>query len=138
MADKTLSDLAQEMRRIDVAILSSVSPKGEVTGRPMSNNKDVEFDGDSYYFADDSTDVVKDLEANPQVGLGFQGDDNLYISVKGVADLVRDKGAFEAHWNPDLDEWFEDGIDTEGLVMIHVKAKGLQYWNGREGGEISL
>ncbi len=38
MADKTLADIAKDMRHIDIAILSTVTPGGAIAGRPMSNN----------------------------------------------------------------------------------------------------
>ncbi len=138
MSDKTLPEIAKEMRHVDVAIMSTRTAGGAIAGRPMSNNKDVDFDGDSYYFTNAETQVVSDIEADPQVGLGYQGKHNLYISVSGKADLIRDKAQFEDHWNRDLDKWFEDGIDTPGLTMIHVKAEKVEYWDGRDSGEISL
>ena len=138
MTDKTLADVAEAMRRIDIAILSTVTAGGAIAGRPMSNNRDVDFDGDSYYFTNDDAQMVADIEANPNVGLGLQGRPDLYIAVSGKADLVRDKAAFAAHWTAELDKWFEDGVDTPGIVMIHVKAARVEYWQGRDGGEVSL
>jgi len=138
MSEKSLADVAKAMRHIDIAILSTVAADGAIVGRPMSNNKDVDFDGNSYYFTSEDTDMVKELEANPQVGLGLQGHHHTYISVSGKAELIRDKAAFAAHWNSDLDKWFDDGIDTAGVVMIRVKAKKVEYWDGRDSGEVKL
>jgi general stress protein 26 len=70
------------------------------------------------------------------VALGLQGDRQTYVAVTGNAHLIRDKNAFEDHWNPDLDEWFENGAETSGVVMIHVKAEKVRYWERREGGEV--
>jgi general stress protein 26 len=50
MAEMTLSDIAEKMRDIDIAMLSTHTDGGIIASRPMSNNRDVEFDGDSYYF----------------------------------------------------------------------------------------
>lgn len=47
MADKTLHDLAKAMKSIDFAMLFTRSDGGELAGRPMSNNNDVDYDGDS-------------------------------------------------------------------------------------------
>ena len=138
MADKTLADIAKDMRHIDIAILSTVTSAGAIAGRPMSNNKDVDFDGDTYFFTDASTEVAAEIEANPQVGLGYQGKHHLYIAVTGQADLIRDKAAFAEHWNSDLDKWFEDGVDTPGLTLIHVKARELKYWDGKDQGEVRI
>ena len=34
--------------------------------------------------------------------------------------MVRDKDEFAKHWNPDVEKWFEDGVETEGLVMLKI------------------
>ena len=43
---KTLTDLAGKMCDIDFAMLSTHSEGGTIGGRPMSNNRDVDYDGD--------------------------------------------------------------------------------------------
>ena len=138
MADKTLPDIAKAMRHIDIAMLSTVSADGAIAGRPMSNNRDVDFDGDTYFFTSAKMPVAAEIAANPQVGLAYQGHHHLFVSVSGKAELVRDKAAFEAHWTPDLDKWFDQGVDTPDLAMIHVKAEKLEYWDGKDQGEIRL
>ena len=138
MADKSIADIAKDMRHIDIAILSTVTAGGAIAGRPMSNNKDVDYDGDAYFFTDASTEVANEIAANPEVGLGYAGKHGLYIAVSGQADLIREKASFAEHWNSDLDKWFEDGIDTPGLTLIHVKAKELKYWDGKDHGEIHV
>lgn len=50
MTDMTLSDLAKKMAGIDFAMLFTTTENGALAGRPMSNNGDVEYDGDSFYF----------------------------------------------------------------------------------------
>lgn len=138
MSDKTLADLAKEMKKIDIAMMSTHTSGDEIAARPMSNNRDVDYDGQSHYFAMDDTRTVQDIAKNRNVGLSFQGEKAFFIHVEGDADLIRDKQAFEDHWNPDLDEWFEDGIDTEGLVMIKVAATRIHYWDGMNEGEVKL
>ncbi len=143
MAEWTLKDVAEKMRDIDIATLSTRTENGAIASRPMSNNRDVDYEGDSYYFALDDTRLVHDIAAEPRVGLNFQGKSGLlhakpfFIAVEGRADLIRDKGAFAAHWNSDLDKWFEDGIDTPGLVLVKVHAERLHYWDGQDEGEIA-
>lgn len=144
MADKTLSDIAEKMRGIDIAILSTHTEGGQIANRPMSNNGDVAYDGDSYYFTFEEALTVRDIERDPNVALGFAGKSGifttsgLYIAVEGHAELIRDKQAFEAHWTPDLDEWFENGVDSPNLVLIKVHAKRIKYWDGTDEGEVKL
>ncbi|MET3726358.1 pyridoxamine 5'-phosphate oxidase family protein [Sphingomonas trueperi] len=144
MAEMTLEDLAKKMGKIDFGMLSTRTDGGAIASRPMSNNGEVEYRGDSYFFSYDSARTIADIEAEPRVGLtftgaaGLLGGPPLFVAVEGDADLVRDKAQFAEHWTKDLDRWFEQGIDTPGVVMIHVRAQRLHYWNGSDEGEIAL
>ncbi|CAD7337822.1 pyridoxamine 5'-phosphate oxidase [Sphingomonadales bacterium 56] len=144
MVQLTLPQLAKKMKDIDFAMLSTRAEGGQIAARPMSNNGDVDYDGDSYYFTTDDTVMVRDIERDPKVGLSFQGSAGLlkqrplFVAVEGRADLIRDKAQFAAHWNSDLDRWFDEGVDTPGLVMIKVRAERAHYWDGEDEGEITL
>jgi general stress protein 26 len=106
----------------------------------MSNNRDVEFDGDSWFFPMGDTQVVGDIARSPNVGMTLHGNSSMlgkppvFITVAGTAKLIRDEAAFEEHWNKDLERWFEQGTDTPGLTLIKVHAEHVHYWNGEEQG----
>jgi general stress protein 26 len=144
MAMLTLKDLSQKMKSIDFAMLLTHAEGGQIAGRPMSNNGDVEYDGDSYYFTSEETHTVGEVERDPNVTLSFQGNKGLLgkpplmIAIEGKASLVRDKAAFVAHWTKDLERWFSDGVDTPGLVMVRVRATRIHYWDGEDQGELTL
>lgn len=144
MAPKSLTDIADDMRDIDIAMLSTNTPAGQITSRPMSNNGNVEYKGDSYYFTREPSRLVAEVEHDPRVALSFTIKPGLlsgggtFINVQGEAQLIRDKTQFEANWAPDLDAWFEQGLDTPGLVMIKVRAKHIRYWYGEEQGEFDV
>jgi general stress protein 26 len=144
MSDMTLEDLSKRMREMDFAMLLTRTDNGEISGRPMSNNGDVEYDGDSYFFSYEQTRTIADITREPKVALSFAGDKGLFgkpplfIAIEGRAELIRDKSMFEEHWTRDLDRWFENGIDTPGMVLIKVRAERVRYWDGEEGGEVPL
>ena len=144
MSEMTLADVSKAMGEIDFAMLSTRAESGDIAARPMSNNGDVEFKGDSYFFTWEHAHTVADIERDARVGLSFVGSKGLlgkppvFISVEGRAELVRDKQAFKEHWVKDLDVWFKDGIDTTGIVMIHVHATPYTTWNGMDDGEVAL
>ena len=135
MPSESLQSIAQKMRRLDIATFTTITDGGALAGRPMSNNGDVEYDGNSYYFTWDRSRMVADIGRNPQVNLGFEGQDGLFVCVAGQAELVRDKAQFAAHWLPELEQWFEDGVDTPGLIMIRVRAQRIKTWQGEDTGE---
>ncbi|MGX1099511.1 pyridoxamine 5'-phosphate oxidase family protein [Amorphus sp. MBR-141] len=144
MAEMTLADLSKEMRDIDIAMLSTRTEGGAIAARPMSNNREVDYDGDSYFFTSERTRTIEDIERTPDVGLsyvgskGFLGRGRVFISIEGKAELIRDRAAFKDRWTKDLDEWFPNGVDTPGIVLIKVHASRIHYWNGMEEGELNV
>ena len=71
MAGKSLSDLSEKMRDIDFVMLQTKSQGGKVAGRPMSNNQDVEYDGDSYFFLMQDSRTFSDIKADDNVNLAL-------------------------------------------------------------------
>jgi general stress protein 26 len=144
VTDKSLAELAEKMKDIDFAILSTRTASGAIAARPMSNNRQVDFDGDSWFFTCDETGTVADVEGDPRVGLAYQSRSGLlgmrpfFLTIEGRAELIRDKALFAEHWTRDLDRWFKQGLDTPGLTLIKVKAERLHYWDGFDEGELEL
>ncbi|MCW2393456.1 general stress protein 26 [Sphingobium sp. B1D7B] len=144
MADMTLDDLSEKMGKIDFGMLSTRTEGGALASRPMSNNGEVAWRGDSFFFTYEAARTIADIERDPEVGLtftgavGLLGGPPLFIAVEGRAELIRDKARFAEHWNKDLERWFEQGIETPDLVMIQVRARRIHYWNGSDEGEVPL
>jgi len=144
VSDLKLEDISEKMRDIDFAVLSTRTEGGAIAGRPMSNNRQVEFDGDSYFFTLESTRTVGDIKRDPSVGLTYQskagmlGMKPFFITIEGQAELIQDKDRFADHWTKDLDAWFKEGIDTPGLTLVKIVAQRLHYWDGYDEGEIAV
>ncbi|QQV77249.1 pyridoxamine 5'-phosphate oxidase family protein [Sphingomonas aliaeris] len=141
---KTLTDIAEAMKQIDFTMLSTRTENGMIGARPMSNNREVDYDGASWYFTTDDTRMVDDIAADPNVSLSFQSKAGLlgmrpfFIAIEGRAVLIRDKALFEDHWTSGLDRWFPQGVDTPGLVLIKVEGVRAHYWDGEDEGELVL
>ncbi|NKK76938.1 pyridoxamine 5'-phosphate oxidase family protein [Rhizobium leguminosarum] len=144
MASMTLEDLSSQLKKIDFCMLSTNAGSGRISARPMSNNGDVEYDGDSWFFSYEESRKITEIEGIDTVLLTFTappsllGKPGIFIAVEGVASLVRDKAALEEHWIPDLERWFPEGVDTPGIVLIKVSASSIRYWDGEENGEVAL
>ncbi|WP_296719897.1 pyridoxamine 5'-phosphate oxidase family protein [Erythrobacter sp.] len=148
MSDETtkqhLEHIAGAMKTIDFVMLNTHTANGQIGARPMSNNRQVDFDGDSYYFTWEDCRMVEDIKTNSKVGLSLQGAPSsdgapgIFISVEGEAKIIRDKAEFKEHWTDELSRWFKDGIDTQGMVMLHVKATRAAYWDGNDEGDFDI
>src|SRR5690242_13297393 len=97
---KTLAEISEAMKDIDFCMLVSRTEDGSIGGRPMSNNREVAYEGTSRFFTFDQTRMVRDIARDGAVGLTYQGKAGLlgvvgkpgmFIHVEGAARLVRDK-----------------------------------------------
>ena len=143
----SLAEISEAMRDIDFCTLSTHTAGGSIGARPMSNNRNVDFEGDSWFFTYENRQMVTDIEGDPNVGVTYLGSAGLkgilgapgaYFHVVGTAEVIRDKAAFADHWDKSLDRWFPQGPDTPGTVMIQVTAQRVHYWDGEEDGEVRV
>lgn len=144
MTTKTMDELSSQLRKIDFCMLNTHADAGRINTRPMSNNGDVDYDGDSWFFSYDDTAKTNEISRDNRVTLTFTappsllGKPGIFIAVDGTASLIQDKAQFEQHWVKDLDRWFPEGIETPGIVLIKVSADAIQYWDGEDNGKIDL
>ncbi len=139
-----LKELSKKMRSIDFTMLTTRTAGGALTARPMSNNGEVDYDGNSWFFTTEDAGMVGDIMADPVIGLtltgerGLMGKPGIFIAIEARAELIRDKAAFATHWTKGLDRWFPQGVDTPGLVLIQAHANRIAYWDGEDEGELAL
>ncbi len=144
MSKMTLEDLSSKLRKIDFCMLCTTGEFGRISSRPMSNNGDVEYDGDSWFFSYEDSTKIREIDRTADVLLTFTappsllGNPGIFVAVQGVASFARDRKAFEEHWVDGLERWFPQGIDTPGIVLIKVSASSVYYWDGEENGEVAL
>jgi general stress protein 26 len=142
MAQMTLTDIAETLKDIDFVMLNTHTEGGQIAGRPMSNNRDVEYDGDSWFFIDQESRTFEDVSRDPKVTLSVQGSKGLlgkpplFLSIEGDAEIIQDRATFAEHWQSELDRWWPDGPDTPGIAMIKVHARRIHYWRGEDQGEL--
>ncbi|WJH38849.1 pyridoxamine 5'-phosphate oxidase family protein (plasmid) [Aliirhizobium terrae] len=143
MTTMTMNELSKKLGKIDFCMFNTNGPES-IVSRPMSNNGDVEYDGNSWFFSYEDTRKVRDINRDTGVTLDFTalpsllGKPGIFVAVDGEANLIHDKSPFEAHWVSDLERWFPEGIDTTGIVLIKVSARSIEYWGGEETGRIEL
>jgi general stress protein 26 len=126
MAEKTLQFISTKMKNLDICMLTTTSAKGILSARPMSNNGDGKYEGDSYFFSYGGSQKIKDIEKDASVNLSFIASGDLYIAVEGKAKLIRSRNVMEPHWVPSLKTWFEDGPGTEGIYHDKSERKKNQ------------
>jgi general stress protein 26 len=136
---KSITQIAKMMRDLDFCMFTTKAEDGYLRSRPMSNNGEVEFDGDVWFFSAADSRKVADIEADPLVELSYSDPKRfLFISMSGEAGIVHDVEKKRELWIDDLERWFEDGPDSEDVVLIKVTPSVIAYWNGEKDEEITL
>ncbi len=139
-----LADVAEALKDIDFVMLNTHTDGGQIAGRPMSNNRQVEYDGDSWFFVDQDSRVFSEARRDPNVTLSVQGSKGLlgkpplFLCIEGKAEIVDDLATLEEHWVSELKRWWPDGPATPGIALLKVRATRIHYWNGEDQGEASL
>jgi len=90
----TLKEMSKTMAEIDLAMLATRTDGGQLATPPMSNNGEVEYDGDSFYFSWDSARTSAISVAIAHVALSFQGSAGLLVfpGKRGAARWVSRSG----------------------------------------------
>ena len=140
MATTTLTD-SEKCRRLkklmgdfDTAMLVTHTGDGGMRARPLSlvHNED---DQEGLYFstAIDSP-KARELETDPRVNISMQ-DKRRFVSVTGVAHLVRDRALIDKLWSEAWRIWFPKGKEDPSLCILIVEPGEAAYWDasGLEG-----
>ncbi|MEO7717832.1 MAG: pyridoxamine 5'-phosphate oxidase family protein [Capsulimonas sp.] len=129
--EEKITKIREFIKDIDFGMLTTIAADGSLHSRPMSANKNVEFDGDLWFFTNASTLKVDEALSHHQVNVSFtQPKDQRYVSVAGTAELVRDKEKIKELWEPELKAWFPNGVDEPDIALLKVNAKSAEFWEG--------
>jgi general stress protein 26 len=138
MASYKKDQLLVFMKKLDFCMMTTIDGRGRLRSRPMSNNRNVDYDGTSYFFSMSDTLKIKHIKKNNNVTLTFQGRDMLFIELSGKCKIITTKAQMVKFWKPELEMWFKDGVETKGLVMLKVDSKELSYWHKQYEGIVKL
>lgn len=128
-----LGKLREIVKAVDICMLTTTDERGDLHSRPMSNNREIEFDGDLWFFTYGSSHKVDEVGRVPKVNASFADvDAQLYASLTGRAEVVRDRSKIEELWKPQLRAWFPEGVDTPDIALLKVSVERAEYWDGSQ------
>jgi general stress protein 26 len=113
---------------IDFCMLTTIDGD-QLRSRPMSTQK-FEFDGDLWFFTDDKTHKVEEIERDNRVCVAYaKPEENVYLSLSGRAEVVTDRAKLEELWTPILKAWFPEGLDDPSLCLLQIPVEQAEYWD---------
>jgi general stress protein 26 len=131
--EERLRKLREIVKAVDICMLTTVDERGDLHSRPMSNNREVEFDADLWFFTYGSSHKVDEVGRVPKVCASFADvDAQQYASLTGRAEVVRDRAKIEELWQPQLKAWFPEGVETPDIALLKVTVERAEYWDGSQ------
>lgn len=121
--------LARLIKGIEVAMMTTEDNDGTLRSRPMQT-QEAEFDGTLWFFTHASSHKVHEIHREHRVNLSYADPaGNRYVSVSGLATLVRDRAKIDELWTPALKAWFPAGKDDPEAALLRVDVSKAEYWD---------
>ncbi|CAN5661046.1 pyridoxamine 5'-phosphate oxidase family protein [soil metagenome] len=125
---ESIEKLGDLIKGVQTAMLTTIDG-GVLRSRPMAT-QETEFDGDLWFFTSSQTHKTDEIEKDNRVNVSYAApSDNIYVSVSGTAEIIKDKARMEELWNPILKAWFPKGLDDPNIVLLKVTAEQAEYWD---------
>ena len=125
-----LEKLRGLVKDIDFCMLTTIDESGDLHSRPMSSNGEIDPNGDLWFFTGVSSHKVSEVSRSPKVNVSFADPKNQhYVSITGVAELVRDRNKIEQLWKPEFKIWFPKGKDDPEIALLRITLQKAEYWD---------
>lgn len=124
-----LEKIGELIKDIRIAMLTTMAPDGTLDSRPMATQHAEDFDGVIWFLTRGESGKVQEVQQDSHVSLIYADKDNSkYISVKGLANVNKDKAKIHELWNSMYKAWFPGGEDDPSISVMKVRVTEAQYW----------
>ena len=131
---KKLEELDKLIEGIETAMFTTRRHDGHLVSRPMATQERISG-ADLWFVTDAETHKLDDVLMDPHVNCSYYNSKSReWVSVSGVARVVRDRKRIKDLYKPDWKAWFGDeGGERDGgpndprLTLIFVEADSVVY-----------
>lgn len=140
MQDKrqdSITKLNELIGEVETAMLTTVD-NGVLRSRPM-RTQDFDFDGDLWFFTNSETHKIQEIEKDNRVNVSYAApDENIYVSVSGTAEIIKDREKIDEYWNDLLKAWFPQGKNAPDLVLLKIRVEQAEYWDSSSSAFVQI
>lgn len=126
---QAIEKLAELIKDIRIAMLTTAMPDGTLRSRPMGTQRE-KFDGTLWFFCDAESAKVYEVRQDNHVNVSYaEPKDERYVSVSGRASVVRDAARARQLWSPFHKAYFPNGPEDPNLALLKVEVTLAEYWD---------
>ena len=127
--DSNMKKLADMMKGIKFAMLTTLEEDGSLHSRPMAT-QEIEFDGDLWFFTKANAPKVWEVGHHRQVNVSFADPEkSKFISASGSATLIRDRAKMQQLWKAPYKVFFPEGLDDPEIALLKITIAKAEYWD---------
>jgi general stress protein 26 len=125
---QAITKIAEMIKDIRIAMLSTVSPEGTIHSRPMAT-QEVEFRGELLFLTRQESSKTDEIAHDARVTLNYVDSKTYrFVTLAGHAALSKDPAAIHELWNPLYKAWFPNGENDPEITVIRVNVDQAEYW----------
>ena len=124
----TKEELWKLVKKFDVAMLVTHTVNGGLRGRPLAIQQHA-ADQSLWLATSDQSDKVRDISGNADCAvICHDGEKSpTYVSMSGLATIVRDPAKVRELWRPSWRLWFPNGPEEEDIVLLRFEPTHAEY-----------
>lgn len=115
------------LAQFETAMLVTRTAGDGMRARPLSI-AEVRDDGGMYFSTALESPKVQELEADPHVDVVMQ-DGRRFVSLSGIAHVLRDPALIKRLWRPAWKVWFPAGENDPSLCLLRIEPTEAAYWD---------
>jgi len=118
---------------IPFAMFTTITADGSLRSRPMVATSDA-FDGSLWFFSRATSPVAQEIGLNSHVNVTYvSAAEDRFVSVSGIATMVRDVARSKQMWSASFTTWFPGGPEDAELSLIKIGLTKVEYWDRKAG-----
>jgi general stress protein 26 len=127
--------LRDKIKDIRIAMLTTIDQAGDLHSRPMAT-QEMDESGSLWFFTSDESSKISELQRNNKVQISYSSESSdTYVSVSGIAELVKDRQKIDELWSDTLKTWFPNGKNDPQIALLKIELYKAEYWD-RPGGKM--
>ena len=125
--DEGIAKIAELVKDIQMAMLTTVSATGPLHSRPMATQQ-TPFDGELLFLTADDTGKVHEIRNDAEVALTYVDPKHTFLTLSGKATISNDRALIEKLWSPSYKAWFPEGKEDPSIRVLRVTVEQAEYW----------
>lgn len=126
MRDDAIARIAELVKAIPVAMLTTVTETGHLHSRPMATQV-TPLKGEILFLTGEHSGKVDEVRKEHEVTLTYTGS-HTFVTVSGRGTISNDRALIRELWMPIFEARFPGGVDDPEIRVLHVEIDRAEYW----------